>query len=116
MDDFDGSSFNPPIDATRTQIPQLSQYTQVVTVLPVFANKLNANTNPAAPDLPKSTYTGAVRVQVRIMYQADPDRRRRSRCTARAGYGSHSARENPCGRQTNAIAEPEQPYNRPEPT
>ena len=62
----------PPIDATRTQIPQLSQYTQAVTVVPVLANKLNANTNPTALDLPKSTYTGAVRVQVRIMYQRTP--------------------------------------------
>jgi hypothetical protein len=72
VDDFDGSSFNPPIDATRTPVPQLSQYTQAVTVVPVLANKLNANTNPTALDLPKSTYTGAVRVQVRIMYQRTP--------------------------------------------
>lgn len=72
VDDFDGSSLNPPIDSTRTKIPQLSQYTQVVTVLPVLANRLSANSNPAALDLPKSTYTGAVRVQVRIMYQRTP--------------------------------------------
>ena len=47
VDDFDGSSFNPPIDSTRTQIPQMAQYTQAVTVVPVLANKLTSNTNPA---------------------------------------------------------------------
>jgi len=72
VDDFDGSSFNPPIDSTRTQIPQMAQYTQAVTVVPVLANKLTSNTNPAALDLPKSTYTGAVRVQVRILYRRTP--------------------------------------------
>jgi len=72
VDDFDGSSFNPPIDSTRTRIPLMAQYTQVVTVVPVFANKLNSNLIPSALELPKSTYTGAVRVQVRIMYQRTP--------------------------------------------
>ena len=71
-DDFDGSSFSPPIDATRTQLPQMAQYTQVVSVVPILANKLNSNTNPAALDLPKATYTGAVRVQVRILYRPTP--------------------------------------------
>src|ERR1700733_5299069 len=32
IDDFDGSKFNPPIDAQRNQIPTLSKYTQWVTV------------------------------------------------------------------------------------
>jgi type II secretory pathway pseudopilin PulG len=73
VDDFDGSTFNPPIDATRAQIAGLSQYSQVITVLPVYANQLNSNTNPAALDLPKTTYTGAVRVQVKVMYKTSPN-------------------------------------------
>jgi hypothetical protein len=72
VDDFDGMTFNPPIDATRTPIPPMAQYSQVVSVVPVLANKLNSNTNPAALDMPKATYTGAVRVQVRIIYRPTP--------------------------------------------
>ena len=69
VDDFDGSRFNPPIDATRQPIPALARYTQVVSVMPVYANQLSSNTDEAAPSIPKATYTGAVRVRVRILYQ-----------------------------------------------
>ena len=48
----------------------MSQYTQVVTVLPVFPNKIDSNLNDAALEIPKSTYTGAARVRVRILYRA----------------------------------------------
>lgn len=72
VDDFDGSSFNPPIDATRHTLPQLSQYTQVVTVMPVYVNQLNANTDESAPSIAKGTYTGAVRVRVKILYKRTP--------------------------------------------
>jgi hypothetical protein len=72
VDDFDGQSLSPPIDAARQPIAALSQYTQVVTVLPVFANKLNTNTNPLSLDLPKTAYTGAVRVMVRVLYKRHP--------------------------------------------
>ena len=72
IDDFDGSSFNPPIDSMRNRLVQFPQYTQAVSVWPVLPGQLNGNTNPTAPTIPKSTYTGAVRVTVRILYQRVP--------------------------------------------
>jgi type II secretory pathway pseudopilin PulG len=72
IDDFDGSKFNPPIDAQRNRIANLSQYTQIVSVWPVFPNKLSANSTAdtaKTPDISKTTYTGALRVRVRVMYQ-----------------------------------------------
>jgi prepilin-type N-terminal cleavage/methylation domain-containing protein len=72
VDDFNGQTFNPPIDSSRKPIAELSQYSQVVSVWPVYANKLSSNTNPSSPDFPQTTYTGAARVLVRIMYQKTP--------------------------------------------
>lgn len=72
VDDFDGQTFGPPIDAARQPIAGLAQYSQVVTVLPVYANKLNSNTNPGSPDLPRTAYTGAARVTVRVLYRPRP--------------------------------------------
>ena len=72
VDDFDGARFNPPIDATRQSLPLQQQYTQVVSVMPVYTNQLSANTNESAPTISKSTYTGAVRVRVKILYQRTP--------------------------------------------
>ena len=72
VDDFDGSRFNPPIDATRQRLPLQQQYTQVVSVMPVYTNQLSANTNESAPTISKTTYTGAVRVRVKILYQRTP--------------------------------------------
>jgi type II secretory pathway pseudopilin PulG len=72
VDDFDGSRFNPPIDATRQSIPDAAQYTQVVSVVPVYSNQLSSNTNESSPSITKSTYTGAVRVRVKILYQRIP--------------------------------------------
>lgn len=69
VDDFDSLTISPPIDSARQTIPNLSQYSQVISVLPIYANKLNSNTNPTSLDLPKTAYTGAVRVMVRIMYK-----------------------------------------------
>src|SRR4051812_50211530 len=40
VDDFDGQSLNPPIDALRTKIPEMSQFTQIVTVNPVNPDNL----------------------------------------------------------------------------
>jgi hypothetical protein len=68
-DDFDGLSFNPPIDSFKNQIPALSQYTQKISVMPVLPNQLNGNTNELAPTIVKTTYTGAVRVRVHIYYK-----------------------------------------------
>jgi prepilin-type N-terminal cleavage/methylation domain-containing protein len=72
IDDFDGSTFNPPIDSLRQKMPQFSQYSQVISVWPVLPIQLNGNTNPAAPVIAKSTYTGAVRVVVIITYRRIP--------------------------------------------
>lgn len=72
VDDFDGQIFNPPIDARRQPLSGFDAYSQEVVVWPVYPNKLSVNTNPANPDIPKATYTGAVRVQVRILHRAAP--------------------------------------------
>ena len=72
IDDFDGKTFSPPIDSTRTAIASLSQYSQVISVWPVYANQLSSNSNPASPDLSQVTYTGAARVMVRILHRQHP--------------------------------------------
>lgn len=72
VDDFDGSRFNPPIDGTRQPLPLQSQYTQVVSVMPVYTNQLSSNTSETAPTIARTTYTGAVRVRVKILYQRTP--------------------------------------------
>jgi type II secretory pathway pseudopilin PulG len=73
LDDFDAQTFNPPIDSLRRTITAMSQYTQVVTVAPIFPNKLDSNLDDANPEISDATYTGAVRVRVRILYRARPD-------------------------------------------
>jgi len=70
LDDLDGARFNPPIDAQRNVLPELSQYTQVVSVTPVYPNKPRSNSSET--EIPRSTYTGAVRVRVRVLYQPTP--------------------------------------------
>ncbi|MGD1278399.1 MAG: hypothetical protein ABR964_14395 [Tepidisphaeraceae bacterium] len=72
VDDFDGLKFNPPIDSFKNPLPQLSQYTQKITVMPIYPTQLNSNTNEASPSIPKTTYTGAVRVRVHVYYQQAP--------------------------------------------
>jgi type II secretory pathway pseudopilin PulG len=72
VDDFDGQTFSPPIDATRKPISSLSSYSQVVSVWPVYPNQLSANLNPTSPDFLQTTYTGAVRVTVRILHRKSP--------------------------------------------
>jgi prepilin-type N-terminal cleavage/methylation domain-containing protein len=69
IDDFDGQTFNPPIDSTRTPITEMSQYTQVVSVMPVYPNQPSSNTNETSPSISKSIYTGAARIRVRILYR-----------------------------------------------
>jgi type II secretory pathway pseudopilin PulG len=62
VDDFDGQSLNPPIDALRARIPNMSQYTQVISVDPIDPNNLSTT-------LPKTiTNRTAVRVKVQIMF------------------------------------------------
>jgi type II secretory pathway pseudopilin PulG len=72
LDDFDNRTFNPPIDARRVSIPEMSQYSQVVTVRPVLSEQLSSNSNDASPTIATSTYTGAARVRVRVFYRATP--------------------------------------------
>jgi prepilin-type N-terminal cleavage/methylation domain-containing protein len=79
LDDFNGpansvsQSFNPPIDSLRGRVTSLSQFTQVVSVMPVWPYKLSGNTSESAPEIsPRSTYTGAVRVRVRVLYRMRP--------------------------------------------
>lgn len=78
VDDFNGpvtgtgTMFNPPIDSQRNVLANLGKFTQHVTVWPVYLNNLETNSNPAAPDLPQTTYQGALRIRVRILHQANP--------------------------------------------
>ena len=76
VDDFDGFSSCPPIDATRTPIPELSQYTQTVQVMAVDANRTGANYDYVNPEIPKDSVAGlsrgAVRVRVIIEYRRSP--------------------------------------------
>jgi type II secretory pathway pseudopilin PulG len=78
VDDFDGFTVTPPYDSTRSQIAELKQYTQVVTVTPIDPNRPGHNTDEANLEIPKrnsagqANYTGAVRVRVTILYKRAP--------------------------------------------
>ncbi|HEV8605964.1 MAG TPA: hypothetical protein VGQ99_11385 [Tepidisphaeraceae bacterium] len=72
IDDFDNQTLNPPIDSSRTAVPSLSQYTQVITVVPVYPNQPSSNADDAKPEIPKGAYTGAARVRVKILYRSHP--------------------------------------------
>lgn len=74
LDDFDDRTFNPPLDARRQPIAGMAQYSQVVTVRPVYPNQLSSNNNDASPTISTATYTGAARVRVRVLYRPSPDR------------------------------------------
>ncbi len=66
VDDFDGLTCNPPIDSFRRSVADLSQFTQVVSVIPVSANQLSGNTTGS---IAKGTYTGALRVTAIVLYR-----------------------------------------------
>ena len=72
VDDFDGATFSPPIDSRRQPINGQQQFTQLVDVSPVYAMQPGSNTDLSAPSIPKGTYTGCVRVTVRILYRVNP--------------------------------------------
>jgi len=72
IDDFEGQTLNPPIDSLRTSITEMSQYAQAITVVPVYTTQISANTNDGSPAIPKTTYTGAARVRVRILFRLTP--------------------------------------------
>lgn len=67
VDDYDGQRFTPPIDAMGTPIERLARYTQTISVMPVRPQKLSANADESSPEIGKTTYTGAVRVRVRVL-------------------------------------------------
>ena len=76
VDDFDGFVSCPPIDATRTPITELSQYTQTVQVMTIDPNRPGANYDYAKPEILKDSAAalnrGAVRVRVIIEYRRSP--------------------------------------------
>ncbi len=78
VDDFNGPAggpgltLNPPIDSRRAALPPLGKFSQHVTVWPVYLNNLTTNSNPDAPDLPQTSYQGAVRIRVRVLHQSSP--------------------------------------------
>lgn len=80
LDDFNGAAvssggsltINPPIDARRQSLPDMAQYSQVVTVRPIYPNQLSSNSNDSSPTITNNTYTGAARVRVRVMYRRTP--------------------------------------------
>lgn len=61
IDDFAGLSFNPPIDAQRQPIDELSQYTQTITVTNANADQPSAS----------GTAGNALRISVVITYRAN---------------------------------------------
>lgn len=69
LDDLNNLTFSPPIDANRNSIAAMTQYSQLVTVRPVFPDQLSSNSNDASPTISTATYTGAVRVRVRVLYR-----------------------------------------------
>mgnify|MGYP001103621247 CR=1 FL=1 len=58
LDDFDGTSFSPPIDADRNPLNDLAAYSQQVTVENVNASNFE--------QVKADTYTSFVRVTVRV--------------------------------------------------
>ncbi|HRK31656.1 MAG TPA: hypothetical protein PLD59_11305 [Tepidisphaeraceae bacterium] len=73
LDDFNNLTLSPPIDANRQPIAELGQYSQLITVRPVYPNQLSSNSNDASPTISTSTDTGAMRVRVRVMYRPSPN-------------------------------------------
>lgn len=71
IDDFEGLTFSPPIDSLRNQITELSNYSQIISVVPVYPSQISSNTNDASPAIPETTYTGACRVRVRVLYRSN---------------------------------------------
>jgi type II secretory pathway pseudopilin PulG len=59
LDDFNGLSFNPPVDAQRQAIPELSQYTQTVSVVAADPNQPSVG----------GTAGKALRVRVVVTYR-----------------------------------------------
>lgn len=72
VDDFDGFTACPPVDATRNPIAELSQYTQTVQVMAIDPNRPGANYDTVNPEIQKTTYTGAVRVRVVVEFRRSP--------------------------------------------
>ena len=73
LDDFNNLTLSPPIDANRNSVGAMTQYSQIVTVRPVYPEQLSSNSNDASPTITTSTYTGAIRVRVRVMFRESPN-------------------------------------------
>ncbi len=69
VDDFDGKAFSPVIDASRSTLDGFDGYSQSIVVNPVNSTALSGNLTGTA--IPKTTYTGAVRVTINVSY-TDP--------------------------------------------
>lgn len=69
LDDFNNLTFNPPIDANKQSVAEMAKYSQIVTVRPVWPDQPSSNNNDANPTISAATYTGAVRIRVRVMYR-----------------------------------------------
>jgi len=61
VDDFDGAAFNPPVDSQRKLLTDFSDYTQIVTVENVSANKFKVVVADHSSDF--------VRVTVKVLYK-----------------------------------------------
>lgn len=72
VDDFDGRVCTPPIDSLRRTIPAQAQFAQSITVAPIYPTQLSSNTDPTTSAIPKTAYTGAARVTVRVLYRNKP--------------------------------------------
>lgn len=64
VDDFDGVTFSPVVDSSRTALAGFDGYSQVVTVVPVNAKKPSGNTD--GTEINKAVYTGSARVRVDV--------------------------------------------------
>lgn len=69
VDDFDGRTFSPVIDASRTQLDGFEGYSQSVVINPVNSTQLSGNLS--GTQISKNTYTGAVRLTINIS-RTDP--------------------------------------------
>ncbi len=64
VDDFNNAAFSPPRDADRDVLDGFAGYRQEIRVFPINNTALSGNQTGAA--ITNSTYTGAVRVRVRV--------------------------------------------------
>lgn len=69
VNDFDGLTISPVIDASRTPLEGFDGYSQSIVVVPVNSTQLSGNLT--GTQISKSTYTGTVRLTINISH-TDP--------------------------------------------